>query len=96
MTYGESDIEILSVTSPVEPDGYATVSIRGKPGVKYNISVIYYSGPSKASGLKSKTADDDGLVSWTWHVGPSTREGEWEIKISGGGDKAKTHFTVKD
>lgn len=90
----DSDIEIMSVTSPVAPDGYATVSIRGKPGVKYKISVIYSSGASKASGLVTKEADSDGLVSWTWHVGPKTKPGSWKIVISGGGKKETTHFTV--
>ncbi len=89
-----SDIEILSVTSPVDPDGYATIAVHGKSGIEYDISVIYYSGPSKARGLYPKTADSDGIVSWTWHVGPSTRAGDWEIIITGGGETAKTYFTV--
>jgi len=87
-------VSILSVTSPVAPDGYATITVRGTPGVEYKISVIYSSGPSKASGLYPKTADSDGMVSWTWHVGPKTKPGNWEIIITGDGEKAKTHFTV--
>jgi hypothetical protein len=92
----DSAIKILSVTSPVAPDAYATVDARGTPGVEYDISVIYYSGPSKASGLFPKTADSGGMVSWTWHIGPKTKAGDWEIIISGGGDKTSTYFTVAD
>ena len=98
MTTGDAGaaVKILSVTSPVAPDAYATVDARGTPGVEYDISVIYYSGPSKASGLYPKTADSNGSVSWTWHIGPKTKAGDWEIIISGGGDKTSTYFTVAD
>ncbi len=88
------ELEIISVTSPVAPDGYATLVARGKPGVEYDISVIYYSGPSKARGLVPKAADEEGNVSWRWHVGPGTRAGEWKIVISGGGEEETTYFTV--
>lgn len=72
----------------------ATVIIKGQPGVKYNIDVIYSSGPSTAKGLENKVADENGYVTWNWKIGPSTAGGTYKIRVSGGGDKQTVYFTI--
>lgn len=72
----------------------ACVIIKGQPGVKYDIDVIYSSGPSTAKGLENQVADENGYVTWTWKIGPSTAAGTYRIRVSGGGDKQTVYFTV--
>ena len=73
---------------------YATLSINAKPGIEYEITVYYNSGPSTAEGLEPKVADADGNVSWTWKVGGRTAEGTYRITIEGGGEMIEREITV--
>ncbi|MGD0355553.1 MAG: hypothetical protein ABSB31_08945 [Dehalococcoidia bacterium] len=75
------DLQIVSVTSPVLADSNATVVIQTVPSAECSITVNYKSGPSKANGLNSKTADSTGKVTWTWKVGSKTTPGTWQIQI---------------
>ena len=78
----ELELEIISVTSPVSPGAFATLSARVTPGATCDITVIYKSGPSEAAGLFPKTAGSDGRVSWTWKVGTRTTPGTWDINVT--------------
>ncbi|MBE0448263.1 MAG: S-layer homology domain-containing protein [Actinobacteria bacterium] len=75
-------LEIISVTSPVGQGEPANLIARTAPGAECNVTVIYASGPSDAEGLEPKTADPDGLVSWTWIVGTRTTPGKWPIIVT--------------
>lgn len=75
-------LEILSVTSPVNPGGYATLQARTISGANCTITVWYKSGPSKATGLEPKLADAQGIVTWTWKVGTKTTPGTWRILVT--------------
>ena len=88
-------LKVLSLTSPVSPNENATIKVQGKAGKQYTITVYYKSGPSKADGLGSKTADANGVVSWTWRIGPRTSAGNWRITITGDGKTLNTYITVR-
>ena len=81
-----------------EPTGisldYLTTPIKGKPDTEYKISVFYSSAASTAKGLEAKISDGGGMVSWTWKVGARTKEGDFKIVISGGGETFTTYFRV--
>ena len=87
-------LDIISVTSPVECGAMATLTAKGKPGVEYDIDVVYKKTGSKAKGLENKTAASDGSVSWTWKVGAGTTPGTYTITVIGGGEKDTIQFTV--
>jgi len=72
----------------------ATISIKGKPNTEYKITVNYKSGPSNAEGLEKKTSDGDGNVSWTWHIGGRTTEGNYDVVFEGGGEKITKEITI--
>ena len=76
------DITKASMTSPVAKGDKATLTIHTAVGADCKIVVEYDSGPSKASGLVEKTADDAGDVSWSWTVGQTTRSGTWPITVT--------------
>lgn len=92
-------LEILYVTSPVGRGQYANLQARTLPGATCTITVYYKSGPSRASGLYSKIADSEGLVSWSWRVGTRTTPGTWRIVVTAtkGGQTVTqtTFFTVQ-
>ena len=90
----EKKIKLKSLTSPVEVNNQATITIEGKANTSYSIEVYYSSGASKAEGLVTKTSDENGIVSWSWKVGGQTKPGTYRIVIKGGGETFEVQFTV--
>ena len=91
-----SNINLLSLTTPVSRGSNATVSIKGLPNTTYDIDVIYSSGVSKASGLEDKTSDSEGNVSWTFKVSSNVKPGTYEVKITDGKDSVSYSLEVTD
>ena len=89
-------LDIISVTSPVECGAIATLTAKGKPGVEYDIDVIYKKTESKAQGLENKTATKDGTITWSWKVGAGTTPGTFSIYVSGGDESDSIKFTVTE
>ncbi len=88
------NIEVLSVTSPIEANQYATVKAKVPPGATASIRVNYRSGASSASGLEDKQSDSMGNVSWSWKISPNTSPGTWSINISSNGGSRTVDFVV--
>ncbi len=88
-------IRLVSLTSPVNPNGTAEITIQGTAGVVYDIDVFYSTTASSAKGLTPTAADRDGQASWSWKVGASVKPGEYRIEIRGGGETFTTYFTVE-
>ena len=91
-----SNINLVSLTSPISRGSDVTVSIKGLPNTTYDIDVIYSSGESKASGLEDKTSDSEGDVSWTFKVSSNVKPGTYEVKITDGEDSASYSLEVND
>ena len=91
-----SNINLLSLTTPVSRGSNATVSIKGLPNTTYDIDVIYSSGVSKASGLEDKTSDSEGNVSWTFKVSSNVKPGTYDVKITDGKDSVSYSLEVTD
>ena len=89
-----SNINLVSLTSPISRGSDVTVSIKGLPNTTYDIDVIYSSGESKASGLEDKTSDSEGNVSWTFKVSSNVKPGTYEVKITDGEDSASYSLEV--
>ncbi|MGM9680486.1 MAG: hypothetical protein ACI3XR_03170 [Eubacteriales bacterium] len=90
-----SGLLLLEFTDTVKKGNTATVTIKGKPDTVYSIKVKYSSGYSSAQGLEDQTSDSDGICSWTWRVGGSTKSGSYPITISDGTDSYELTFTVE-
>ena len=89
-----SNINLVSLDSPVSKGSDVTVSIKGLPNTTYDIDVIYSSGASKASGLEDKTSDSEGNVSWTFKVSSNVKPGTYEVKITDGSSNASYSIEV--
>ena len=92
---GTGTIQLVSLTSPVTPNGTAKITVQGTAGVIYDIDVFYSTTASTAKGLAPTEADEDGLVSWSWKVGGSVKPGQYRIEIRGGEDLLTVLFTVE-
>ncbi len=79
------EIQLKSVTSSVSRGEDATVEVIGKPDTDYTVEVRYASGNvSGSNALAPKRSDENGIVSWTWRIAPSTRAGFAKVTISDG------------
>lgn len=73
---------VQMITSPVKPGSNASMTVKTNGGAVCTISVIYDKTPSADSGLTSKTADEYGMVSWSWTVESSVPIGKWPAKVT--------------
>lgn len=87
-------LKILSLTSPISVNQTATIKACGKPNTEYDITVTYSSSPSTANGLENKISDGNGIVSWSWRIGPSVKSGSYDITVKGGGETVETQIQV--
>jgi hypothetical protein len=90
----QATVKIISVTSPVKRNSYATLKAKVPPGATAYIEVDYQSGPSNAAGLEPKTAGSNGIVSWTWKVGGHTTIGTWPVTVTVNGMSTSTQIEV--
>lgn len=86
---------VQMLTSPVVPGSNASVTVRTNPGSQCTIIVEYNKVASKDSGLSLKTADEFGMVTWTWTVEASVPLGKWPVKVTCVNDK-KSAFVQGD
>lgn len=92
--HASTNVEIISVTSPIAANQLATVNAKVPSGATASIRVDYKSGASSASGLEDKQADAEGNVSWSWKVSPNTTPGTCSITVTSHGESITTDFTV--
>jgi SH3-like domain-containing protein len=78
-------IHVEDITSPVKRGDEATLKIATRPGVRCELRVLLF-GPATLprDGLEVKTADGDGVCSWTWVVPEDVVPGVWRYRISAG------------
>lgn len=62
---------------PVTRGRKVTLRLRTEPGQQVDLTVVYKSGESQAKNLGTATADESGVVTWTWHVSGNTTPGQW-------------------
>lgn len=87
-------LKIESLTSPISVNQTATLKVCGKPNTEYDIKVVYSSAPSSAKGLENKVSDENGIVSWSWKIGPSVKAGSYNITVEGGEESVETQILV--
>ncbi len=78
-------IRVEEITSPVARGAEATLTIITRPGVRCELRVLLY-GPATLprEGLGAKTADPQGVCTWTWTVPEDVVPGAWRYHISAG------------
>jgi hypothetical protein len=79
---GPVGVSVQVLTSPVKPGGNASMTIRTRPEAACSIRVTYKDQLSTDGGLIPKTADEFGLVQWTWTVESSRPVGTWPVDVT--------------
>lgn len=72
---------VQSLISPVKAGENTSLTIHTNHGGKCTISLKYGSIAAKDSGLKTKVADDYGIIDWSWTVPKNAPAGTWPIKM---------------
>jgi hypothetical protein len=73
---------VQMLTSPVAPGSNASINVKTTPTANCKILVEYNKVASKDSGLVPKTADEYGVISWTWTVESTVPVGKWPVKVT--------------
>ncbi len=85
----------LSSVAGGRPGGRASVVAQTTPGASCSISYLTPAGTSStAQGLTPKTADGNGVVSWTWEIGTSTRPGTGTVVVTCNGASARSSIQI--
>ena len=92
----KASASIQSITSPVNPGLNASVYVKTNVNAACKISVVYNKIASTDSGLKDKTADEYGIVSWTWTVEKTVPVGKWPVTVTCGLDEKRYAVAVGD
>ena len=93
-------VTFVSLPDPAIPGSTASMSVATSPGATCSAKVTWPSGTvSAAAGLKATPiASSDGLVSWTWNVGSTTKPGTAKAAVTcalGGSVTATATFAVQ-
>jgi len=83
-------ITVVSFTSVVSRNDYATLKVNVRPRARCTIKVVYSTGASSAAGLRAKIG---GLITWRWKVGSTTKLGRWPVIVDCG--PASSRFTLR-
>ncbi|QQS21889.1 hypothetical protein IPM09_05275 [Candidatus Saccharibacteria bacterium] len=78
----KTGVYITELTSPITAGSNATASIRTLPQAACSIEVIYDNLKSTDTGLMPKTADEYGVVRWSWKVEQGQPVGKWPVNIT--------------
>lgn len=87
--------QIGAVTSPLRPGHAASVQAKVAPGATCSIAYTTPLGSAaRNAALTPKTADAEGLVSWTWTIGVKTSPGKGTVAISCNGATAEAEIVI--
>lgn len=76
-------VAMQSMTSPVAPGETVSLDIRTRPDATCNISAVYNKTITERSPeLITKTADDFGMVNWSWVTDRNVPLGKWPVTIT--------------
>lgn len=78
----KASASVQMLTSPVVPGENVSMYVKTLPTSTCTIKVVYNDIPSTDSGLTTKTADEYGIVSWTWTVDVSAPLGTWPATVT--------------
>jgi len=88
--------EIIALPTVVYRGGDATVTVRTQPRSACELGFILPSGePSAAGGLGPRTADEEGICSWTWTIASNTGTGAGYATIIAGGTSERHMIEIK-
>lgn len=93
-------VAVGAVSLVVKPGANASISIKTRPEAACSIKVTYDKTVSTDAGLIPKTADEFGVVMWTWSVETNQPVGSWPVEVTcaynGKSGYGKSMITVRN
>ena len=87
-------VRFISV-SGAAPGGDAGATVQTSAGASCSITYVTPAGTtSTAQGLGSKSADGDGIASWSWRISGGTHAGVGTVTVTCGGDSVTAAITI--
>ena len=81
------NVSTQMITSPVKAGENASITVKTNTNIDCTITVTYgkigeEANQSRDSGLKPRTSDRFGMVTWTWTVEPGRPDGSWPVEVT--------------
>lgn len=90
----DSGVTFNSVTGAAPGDD-ASATVQTTPGTECDLEYTTPSGtPSNARGLGTETADDAGVVTWSWKIGINTDPGTGTVFVTCGAAQARADIQI--
>ena len=87
--------QITLFTTSVKWGELAAVQAKAEPLARCEVAFLTPSGRTKrGASLAAKTADGDGLVSWSWRINRKMRPGSGEVTVSSQGQETSVTMLV--
>lgn len=77
-----ASVALYMLQESVSAGSNAGASVKTVPTASCSIGVTYNGAAGSDSGLTPKTADDFGVVGWTWTVPAGVPAGKWPVKVT--------------
>src|SRR5690242_4151593 len=74
-------ITLVSMRTSIKQGEGGNLTIRGKPGKVYTVAATYRRDDKILVTTRSATADNNGLVTWTWDVARGTQPGSYPVTV---------------
>lgn len=75
-------VVLQSITTPIAPGGTATVTIKTNPKAVCQITVKVGDKVFPDNALIPKTADEYGIIQWSWVVPGTSAPGKWSVEMT--------------
>jgi hypothetical protein len=78
----KAGVAVNALISPVSRGANTSITIQTNATSKCTITAVYNGVASHDSGLTPKTANDYGIVIWTWTVDKTAPVGTWPVTVT--------------
>lgn len=88
-------LKLVSKSHPARLGETFTITAQGRGGVTYTITGTYRKNGRTYTAYRNATADENGLVRWSWVISADTEPGTYPLLITGGDDTFASSYQVQ-
>lgn len=87
-------LKVIKAVNELKHGEMGSITIQGRPGVKYEIIAYYSLGKEPLEARQQRTTDEFGQATFIWTVSNKTVPGTYLITITGDGRTINSQHTV--
>lgn len=88
------DLKIIKAANDLRLGEMGSITIQGRPGVRYTIIAYYSLGKEPLEAKQQRTTDEFGQATFLWTVSEKTVPGTYLVTITGDGRTINAQHTV--